>query len=152
MLGGQRVTRIEPAGPVQAYQTYALITPRGDTHWRTATCAEVECQAYASGWTTVIDPATELGRKQLAYIRNHSGRAYYDTTSLDTTLVELRFPPGQQCFATHRVRVGREPLYVVRGGDWRSNLGGIRRHTRAEHWVEDFAEHQDKIHTIHERG
>jgi hypothetical protein len=51
------------------------------------------------------------------------------------------------------VPLERQPLLIVRDGDWRGNPTGRRRlHTKPEHWVEDFKEHQGKINDAIERG
>lgn len=149
----RQINRVTPVGPVQAYQSYQVATPVR-THFRQATCAEVECAHWRDGWRMELDPNTELGRRQLAYIRMKSGRAYTDITTLDSPTVTLLFPPGQRCFGQHRLPIlGREPLVRVRGGDWRGNpTGMVRRHVRAADWVEDFAEHQLKIIEQRKRG
>lgn len=147
------LNRIEPAAPPAAYRTYAITAPR-QTHWRAATCAEVGCAAHTHGWTTTVDISTELGQGQAYYIRRESGRSYTEETT-GPGLVRFTFGPGQRCFRsdTHRVRTGRPEIFVVRGGDWRGNpVGDKRQHTRAEHWVEDFAEHQDRIASRQQRG
>lgn len=149
----RQINRLTPALPMQAYQTYALATPLR-THFQPATCAQVGCAHWRDGWRMVIDPNTELGRKQLSYIRLKSGRAYADVSALDSPLVTLLFNPGQRCFAQHRVPIPeREPLLRVRAGDWRGNPGGPTRvHVRSADWVEDFAEHQLKIIEERKRG
>ena len=142
--------RLDPQMPVHAYTTYQLLRPK-TTHYRAATCREVECEAYANGWRSVIDISTPLGARQANYVRLKSGRHF--SSSVAGTVITFTFPPGQQCFAEHRVPLGREPLYIVRGGDWRGNPRGERRvHTRPDLWVEDFATHQDKLSTEIGRG
>ena len=44
------------------------------THWRKATCQEVDCEQYLLGWQTIVDITTDLGKKQYNYIVNSSGR------------------------------------------------------------------------------
>lgn len=147
------LNRVTPRVPVQAMQSYEIAAPAG-THWRPATsCAEVECGAHLHGWRSVFDESTELGRQQADYVRRQSGRAYREERD-ERGLTVFTFEAGQNCFALgkHQVRTGRPELYVVRGGDWRANTGVIRRHTRPEDWVEDFAEHQDRIATAIEQG
>lgn len=105
------------------------------------------------GWITKIDPNTQLGASQLNYIRLHSGRAYTDMTSIESPLVELLFPAGQKCFAQHVVPLEREPIFYVKGGDWRGNPRQIPTTVRAANdWVDDFANHQDQLNTAHEKG
>lgn len=131
--------------------TYQLLAPL-ETHWRPATCAEVDCPAYLYGWLTVVDPASDLGQRQAHYIRTQSGRKFTEEPTPGG--IEFRFEPGQICFRQHQAPLEREPLYVVRGGDHRGDpLGiGAREHTRPEYWVEDFAEHQQALADAHERG
>lgn len=137
--------RIPPQLPPGAMKTYQVLAP-GSTHYRSATCEEVGCAAYSQGWRTTLDLSTELGQRQAEYIRKESGRKYSEERP-DGVVATFFFEPGQRCFARHRVRVGRPEIYVVREGDWRGNPRGIspRRHTRPEHWVEDFGEHQQKL-------
>lgn len=145
--------RITPAGPVTAYQTFAIEAPLS-THWRKATCEEVKCPAFFYGWESNIDVGTELGQSQANYIRRHSGRSFTEESRLDGTAT-FHFPPGQTCFdaASHRVRLERNEIYIVRGGDWRGNPTRERRvHTSAGTWVEEFAEHQDALARRIERG
>ena len=125
-------------------KTYELRTPRS-THTRAATCEEVECAAHVRGWVTSIDVSTELGRNQADYIRHQSGRHF--TESGRPGMVEFRFPPGQRCFNSnsHRVFLEREPLYIVRSGDWREYGRVGRRHTRAEDWIDDFQGNQQAL-------
>lgn len=145
--------RLEPKGPVWAYKTYLLKAPL-TTHWRKATCAEVECEAFRKGWTSRVPGDSP----QAQYIRAMSGRTFtehpavdYDTAiGQDVPLVGLtdfKFDPGQQAFASeehaHKIPLERDPLFIVRDGDHRGNPTGFRRrHTSADHWVEDFALHQ----------
>jgi len=135
--------RVQPVLPVTAYKTYTIASPLL-THFREGTCEEAGCLAHQHGWTTSIDESTELGRRQAHYIRKVSGRSF--TEQRIEGLTAFSFPAGQRCFATHKVSLERPEIYLVRGGDWRANPTGERRiHTRAELWVEDFADHQDRI-------
>lgn len=143
------VFRIPPKMAIQAYKTYSLRSPRG-THTMKATCAQVDCPHRREGWVTRIDVGTELGVRQANYIRLHSGRSF---VCVETgTLVTFTFAPGQTCFSEHRVPLDRPAFYTVRGGDWRSNTGLIRSHMRGEDWVDDFANHQDKLATEINKG
>lgn len=142
------LNRIEPIGPVQAYKTYAVHSPLA-SHFKEVPCQAVDCNAYAHGWLTMVDVATDLGRQQAGYIRNHSGRSF--VVSELGTMVTFTFPPGQQCFQTHRAALEREPICSVRGGDWRA-VTTPPRQMRADDWVDDFANHQDRLKTRVERG
>jgi hypothetical protein len=144
--------RITPKLPAHALKTYELRAPLV-THHRAATCEEVDCQAYAKGWTSYIDVGTELGAKQYKYISEQSGRTFNDATAMDTQIRTLIFPPGQKCFRQHTVPLERDPLYIVRDGDWRGNprrTTEVRRN--AADWIDDFSNHQDGIATEIEKG
>lgn len=143
------VNRITPALPVGAMKTYEIRMPK-QTHWREATCAEVECPEFQNGWTTRLPRGSEL-----VDVLRRSGRRFHEITDLTSPELEFIFEPGQPCFraTTHRVRVDRPELFVVREGDWRGNPRGTsRQHRRPEDWVDDFATHQDKLATALERG
>jgi len=133
-------------------RTYQILRPTA-THWRAATCAEVDCPNYLNGWRTVVGEASDLGRRQAEYIRERSGRRFAETREVPDA-VTFTFEAGQPCFAGHRLPVGRPELYVVRDGDWRGNPSGTRPrvHTRAEDWVEDMSETLDAVRARVERG
>jgi hypothetical protein len=129
--------RLQPALPAAGMQTYAALLPLA-THWRPATCGEVDCQTQAGGWVTRVDEATDLGQRQAHYIRAESGRAF--TEEREGGLTVFTFPAGQECFATHQMPLERPPLLLVRGGDWRGNPRGTpaRVHQRPEDWIDDM--------------
>jgi hypothetical protein len=143
--------RPDPQMPSGAYKTYGLVRPL-KTHWRRATCQEIECEAYVKGWITRVP----MGSEQAQYIlSNAHGRKYIDITPLESSEHEFLFKCEQTCFgsADHRVPIERDPIYLVRDGDFRGNPTGWRiRHENADDWVEDFGSHQDVIKTMTERG
>jgi hypothetical protein len=144
--------RVPTNAPVTAFKTYALSLPK-QTHYRKATCQEVDCEAYANGWVTKIDVTTDLGQRQAKYIRDHSGRTFQDVTAIGSPVREFMFPSGQQCFADHQVPLERDPIFVVRDGDWRGNPTGRRmQHAKAQDWIDDFGEHQQNIADAKEKG
>jgi len=121
------------------------------THHRVATCAEAGCLRHQLGWQTVLDERTPDGARRAHYIRTAAGRTFREHPD-PSGLVVFTFPPGQRCFTRHHIPLEREPIYVVRGGDWRAHTGQRRVHARPEHWVEDFSTNQDKISKIVQRG
>ena len=141
------LTRITPNAPPAAYKTYAIRSPLA-THFRPATCAEVECQAHTKGWRTAVDESTDLGQRQAYYIRKQSGRRFSEHRD-EAGLTVFEFEAGQRCFRSdeHRVSLQRPENFLVLGGDYRGNpmRTPAHKHTRPEFWVEDFANHQDKI-------
>jgi hypothetical protein len=134
---------LDPLLPASAKKTYSIKAPQA-THWRKASCAEVECQGQEHGWVSLIDETTELGQRQAQYIRTLSGRQFKEERS-EQGLTAFTFEPGQTCFTEHEVPLGKPELYIVRDGDLSRSLGNLRVHTRAQDWAEDFATHQQTI-------
>lgn len=150
MSGEGSLNRIPPALEPQHMKTYQIVAPTR-THWRSATCLEVNCQHYIHGWATTV----AVGGRDEAIIRT-SGRRFIERKQ-PGGFIQFMFYPEQPCFraTAHRVPLEREPFYLVHPqGDHRTIRPGSphRRHTRAGLWVEDFAEHQDGIAKVIERG
>lgn len=141
-----RVNRLAPALPVGGVQTYQIAAPR-DTHWRTASCEEVGCHAYASGWITPV----LAGSGDEAILRS-SGRKWVRIERAPNGFLNYHFAAGTRCLAAarHRKRIDRLELFVLRDGDWRW-LGQPTLFT-PENWVDHFANHQDRIATLVNRG
>lgn len=150
----QRIFRVPPALPAAAMKTYSITAPHS-THFRPATCTEVNCPQQLLGWETVIDEATDLGAAQAGYIRRECAadgaapaavgvRRYTETRSPEGLTV-FTFPAGQRCFAQHQTRLDKPEIYTVRGGDWRQYMGDLHRYQRADQWVDDFACHQQTL-------
>lgn len=142
--------RIPPTLQPHQMTTYQLAVPLA-THWRRATCEEINCRRWRKGWRTQVDESTDLGQQQAHFIRNPTHynaprRGYVE--SRDGGITTFAFKPGNPCFKrdTHRIPLEREPLYIVRGGDWRGNPRREgRTHTHAANWVDDCATHLDRI-------
>lgn len=144
------LNRIEPAIGPEHVKTYAIVRKDG-IHVRPATCAEVECEQWKNGWITRVPTGSDLD----AYLASRKHGRVFD--SLDTGRGErsYMFRPGQSCFreSTHRLPIEREPLFVVRDGDWRGNPRGTPAVQRsAADWTDDFANHQQHIADIRQRG
>ena len=144
------------SSPVESMKAYELFAPMA-THYRRATCAEVECEAYQAGWKSIFDVTDPEKARAARIIRDRSGRSF--------TIQEIRgeqgtvervvftFAPGQECFAAHRVPLERDPVMIERDGDCRGNpTGRVRRFDRPEDWVEDFAAHQQRLADLAARG
>lgn len=143
---------IKPNLPPQSMKTYGIIVPR--RAFRKATCAEVQCRAYTNGWETfVVEGDNDIGDRQAHYIRKLSGRKFAERKREDGATV-FKFESGQTCFREHVKRREEVPeIYVVRGGDWRGNpRGDSFRHVNGADWVDDFANHQNKLATRLEQG
>lgn len=142
------INRVEPAMPAGAYKTYQIAAPLG-SHFRPATCAEIDCPDYLNGWRVRVENLTP----DLLHAARTSGRRYREVP-VAAGETWLSFEAGQPCFRAgeHRKRLERPELFIVRGGDWRQQVGEARRHTRAEDWVDDFANHQSRIADVQGRG
>lgn len=143
--------RPNPMVPVEFMKTYAVVASL-ETHYRKATCEEVECLAMARGWKTVLDESDARQKLLANYIRNQSGRRFEEYR--EGGVVTFMFPAGQTCFQPHHISLDRPANYLVKGGDWRGNPTGTRTivHRRPEDWVEDFAEHQMAVAERVKRG
>jgi len=141
----RQLNRVMPQLPVTAMRTFAIVAPT-TTHFRPATCQEVDCPAFQYGWTlaTAGQPAV------LVHAAKNSGRAFIAVRDETTGAEQLIFESGQPCFkaSTHRVRVDRPEIFLSRNGDWRGNPDGPRatptRFSGADAWA-------DALHTQLER-
>lgn len=135
--------QIMPRSGPEAYKTYGIRMPL-NTHWRKATCAEVECPDHTHGWRVRIEHLTA----ELLHTARTTGRRYREMAVKEGETY-LVFEAGQSCFraADHRIRIERPELYVVRDGDWRGNPRGTNAtvHSGPDSWVDDFASHQDNL-------
>lgn len=143
-------TFVEPRMSVNAYRSFEVHAPLS-THFRDASCAEVECQNHLSGWVSRFDVTTTEGREWSRAI-GQSGRKF--TWEKHGNVVTFRFPPGQTCFqAPHKVRIPRPELYVIRDGDWRGNpTGKVRRERQPLLFVEQMAENLGRLSSEIEKG
>lgn len=147
------LNRVPAQLPVQSMKTYALSAPIS-THRRVASCAEVGCDRRARGWKTALDVSVPEHAKAANWVRLHSGLKY--TVEENGDAVTFTFPAGQNCFdginGRHTAPLEREPLYIVRGGDFRGNPRGDRFQLNAADWVDDFSTHQQKLADRMEQG
>lgn len=147
------MNRIQPILSAGSFRTFQVMAPR-KTHFRSATCQEVNCPRITLGWASIIDESTGLGQRQADYIRRASGRKFTEERTPEG-LTRFVFAPNQECFDQHYTRDWNRPeLYFVRDGDWRGNPRGTRarQHSRPEHWVEEFAENQSALADRIEKG
>lgn len=145
---GQQIFRLDPQGQPEDYRTFQIVTPQTEEFWEPATCEEVGCEQFLNGWDTRLPVGSDL----VDVVRS-SNRPY--TQRLEDGVVVFTFAPGLPCFraATHRLRLERPSLFVVKDGDWRGNpTGQSRQHARPEDWVEDFKESVQDSAELKERG
>lgn len=144
----QMPNRLQPQMHVGGYKTYAISAPIA-THTRPASCEEVGCLNFHNGWETRVPVDSELDGLVRA-----SGRGWRSVVTEGGVNI-YTFGPGTECFnsSSHRVPLDRPQLFVVRDGDWRGNdTGRVFKHDKPEHWVEDFANHQQKIADARNKG
>lgn len=147
VMGPDGAMHVQPHLPVHAMKSYVIVSPP-----RPATCEEAGCAAWAHGWVTAVDEATELGQRQAAYIRGDRSRGHTERRR-DDGATEFTFTAGQRCYARHTLPWEGRERFAERGGDWRGNpRGEVRQFTRADDWVESFAEHQNRLAEALKRG
>ncbi len=147
------INRITPLQNPMAYKTFAISQPLA-THFRPATCVEVDCGPHQHGWATTVDVNTDLGRKQAYFIRKRSGRRFTEAPYV-AGLIVFTFEAGQTCFSSdkHRVPLERPVNHFVWGGDWRVNPSRYDvKPMQGADWVDSFQEHQDRLKIELERG
>lgn len=146
--------RIPPRIESKYLKTYSWLRPL-NTHWRPATCEEVQCEDFVNGFKLTIDVSTKLGQRQYDFI-THDRERSYTIEREGVYLYHFIYGPGNRGFAgdkhDHRLPIEREPLLFVRAGDWRQYLGEPFQHKYVDDWVEDIAQNQDAIIAIQKRG
>lgn len=137
--------------PVQNLQTFTVDTPPA-THWRPASCAEVDCGQYLNGWVTRLHQGDAHRIHLVRTSGRRPARVYHEAAE-----IVFVFEAGTPCFQahTHRVRLDRPELYIVQRGRAfvrtapdgsripRDPRDLLRQHTRPELFVEDMAEQTD---------
>ena len=147
-MGAVLLNRPTPKAPPAAYKSYSWRQPL-QTHFRRVPCAEFQCRDFRNGWVTLVDIATELGRRQFDYLSHDKTRQWH-MEKTGTSLVSFTYPPGSQPFDStrheHHRPIGYDPIMLVVGGDWRGNpRREPARIMRPQDWICDFAEHQEKL-------
>lgn len=149
----QFVSRPVSQLPPGAMQTYEATAPL-ETHWRPATCEEVECKAWAQGWTADVPPNSddEVRIKQTYDAEIRRGAVISSRTPEGFT--RYHFPAGTACFRRvwHKLPLERDAIFTVRSGDHRGTDGVIRQFDKGADWVDHFATHQDGISKLVNRG
>lgn len=142
--------RVAPKLGPELMKTYAIVRKSG-LHYRPATCAEVECEQWKNGWITRVPAGSDADQ----YLISKAHGRTFQQGWRDGGERTYTFPPGQECFRSsqHRIAIEREPFFVVRDGDWRGNpLGTPAVNRRPDDWVDDFANHQQHIADVRQRG
>lgn len=134
------------------YKSFQIVSPKS-THFRPATCHEVDCVSFQRGWRQIIDIKTIDGQKTAYWIRMHSQRHFTVERTQTEGVLAFVFPPGQRCFVQHEVRLERPEVFLTRHGN---PLMPIHRtepqQYRPDQWVDQFASLTDKIQTERNKG
>lgn len=131
----------------RTHQTFSISAPLS-THWRRGTCQEANCRHYNEGWTIDKDHldeelwrAIQTAEPRRRYTeKQHAGKTY------------LVFPPGQPCFAGHKVRLEREENFLVTPNSKSLIIPAARQHKNWDDWQDEFANHQDVLYRQQQRG
>lgn len=137
-----------PLADPRAYKTYSISAPLA-THWRPATCAEVDCPYYLHGWRVRKEHCDE----QMLHVIATCGRRYREL-AIRQGETYFEFEAGQPCLkaSEHRARVERPELYLIRDGDMRGNPTGRRIEVSGTTWNDDFGEHQERLADLQKEG
>lgn len=151
--GGGFVQRIAPLLPAHSMKTFEIRRPLA-THYRRARCEEVGCDKHRAGWIMGFDLTQQAkvdAANQVRRIAHHRGlRCRIDQVG---TTVTFTFAAGQQCLEGHQVPLERDPLWIVRGGDWRGNPRREQyKHTSGESFADDWRSSQDRLDQAMEAG
>lgn len=139
------LNRIEPGLPAVAMRTHAIIAPL-KTHFRTATCEEIDCQAWREGWGLA---KKHLNEEDVARFKALGFR--FTTLQIKEGEDHLWFEAGQTCFrgkaGEHHTRVDRPELYVARDGDWRGNPLGTEPtvFSSADSWADSLNTNLERL-------
>jgi hypothetical protein len=151
--------RPTPLMGVGSYKTYSLVAPRA-THHRRVSCEVYGCEPFLKGFATTALPDSEEEatiRQACAGEIDGIRRPLPAFTVTPDGFHRYAFPPGTPCFraVAHTVHNDRPPIPIVRPGDHRGDPtggDGRRIHASTDDWVEDFAEHQDRLATAAKEG
>lgn len=146
----QKIFRPKPVGPPNAYETFRVAQPLS-THYRRATCAEIDCKAYREGWTFKLDQIDA----QMMHVIKQSGKRYRrQELGNDVYLV---FEPGQACFAarSHTIPLQRPPFFFRGKGDhrlFRVRKGETISFGHADDWRDCMIDRLEIIHRTSRKG
>lgn len=138
--------RVRPKMSTGNYTTYSIRQPL-TTHFRRATCAEVDCWAWKNGWRIRIEGTSP----QDLHAARTSGRKYREVR-VSATESYLVYDAGQPCFASHRTSLERPALFIAGRGDWRSFAPRKARVFTSDDWVDSFSTHLAAINNKLQQG
>ena len=103
------------------------------THWRQATCREVDCEKYLKGYKTVVP----VGHFLVDKIRHTFGK-HFTEERVGDALIAFVFPAGQLCWESavpmfHKLPLGRMPILTRRANH------DLRR-MEPDRWIDSYNE------------
>jgi hypothetical protein len=121
--------------------TYQASFPKA-SHWRSATCAEVDCPQYLMGWVTKVI----VGSDMEGYIKADRTRKYKVVNQGEIN--EYYFEAGQQCFrgeaGVHYKKLERG-AWLTKDATNRHPLFLERIAMEPEKWMDEFNEDAYKL-------
>lgn len=143
-----------------AHMTNYVILAPPSTHFRPATCEEVQCRAFTIGWENHLDEAVPALKELADWIRSGvHGNRFEEWRAPGSSITTFRFGPHQNPrkfspkHREHKVKIERPEWFGVRNADTGWDL---KLHAGAENgardWVDDFATNQDLAARKRQRG
>lgn len=141
------LNRVEPKLPASAMRSHLILAPE-QTHFRAATCEEIQCPQFLKGYGV---PLKDIDAEDLGLLRS-----FIETYKLKASRVEIKdgewhlwFEAGQRCLraSTHRMRIEKPEIFVVRDGDHRGNPLGTDPiiFSGADAWADSLQTNLDKL-------
>jgi hypothetical protein len=109
-----------------------------ESHWRQATCKEVDCHNYVMGWVTRV----VIGSDMDSYIKEVSKTRKYNMVR-EGGFNAYYFEAGQQCFSgearQHRIKLERG-AWLTKNAPSRSPLFLEQNAMDVDQWIDEFNE------------
>ena len=116
---------------------YQITWPK-DSHFRKATCEEVDCPHFMGGWITRV----VIGSPQDKYIKQDKSRKQVGVKTTEAE-IDYYYEPGQECFRPHTLKIERPPFFTVNQPGLESGRL-IRRNMSFDRWTNHFNEESYK--------
>jgi hypothetical protein len=107
---------------------WRIETPRS-SHYRTASCAEVNCVSYYLGFQVLL---TLDGTQDYLMVEIRQSKMEYTEEQIGGGLIRFVFSPGQECFegqaGEHKTNLERDPIFlknrtVQEFNQWQDGIG-----------------------------
>ena len=107
---------------------WRIETPRS-THYRTASCSEVNCVEYFNGFQAVL-PNDGTRNGLITFIRR--SKMDYTEERMEGNIIVFTFPKYQECFkgqaGEHKTNLERDPIFKKNGtiqefNQWQDGIG-----------------------------